>query len=161
MPTPDAVPGRARIVYLLLLCGETAAASVIFWVSFPVFQAIVHRAGQPQTLDVSFEVTVTSAAVLLQVCYWIRYWRVPIWAPLRNPVAGHLLLFAGRASFFFGSALFSAIVFRHIPQLDAVPPLGQGAAKAAGFLFVLFALFCYALEVERLGRAIEGDLARP
>ncbi len=81
-------------------------------------------------------------------------------APVRNAFIGHLLLFAARASFFFGSALFSAIFFRHLPQLDALPPLGQGVAKAVVFMTVLFSLFCYSLEVERLGREVEqGPIA--
>jgi uncharacterized membrane protein YhhN len=69
-------------------------------------------------------------------------------------------MFASRASFFFGGALFSAIFFRHIPQLDALPPLGQAIAKTLGVAALLFALFCYSLELERLGRSMEERAAK-
>ncbi|RDL50612.1 hypothetical protein BLJAPNOD_01733 [Ensifer sp. M14] len=64
-------------------------------------------------------------------------------------------MFASRASFVFGGALFSVIFFRHVPQLEVLPPLGQGIAKTLGVMAVLFALFCYSLELERLGKVIE------
>jgi hypothetical protein len=44
-------------------------------------------------------------------------------------LVGHLFVFAGRASFFFGGAFFSALFFRHVPELDQLPPLEQGAGK--------------------------------
>jgi hypothetical protein len=70
-------------------------------------------------------------------------------------------MFASRASFFFGSALFSAIFFRHIPQLYALPPLGQAIAKTLRVAALLFALFCYANDVTtRLHAMIPTDLAR-
>ena len=124
--------------------------------SFPIFQQVVARSGQPQSVPASTVIPVVTAALVLQACYWRRYRRVAIWAPVRNAFVGHLLLFAGRASFFFGGAMFSAIFFRHLPQLDALPPLGQGLAKLVVFMTVLFSLFCYALEVERLGREVEN-----
>lgn len=148
--------GRPAASYLLLLGLQTAAASLLFWTVFPTFQRIVMRSGQPQRLDASMVLAALASVVVLQVCYWVRYRHVPVWAPLRSALLGHLLVFASRASFFFGGALFSAVVFRHIPQLGFLPPLGQGLAEALGLLAVLFSLFCYSLELERLGRAIEG-----
>jgi hypothetical protein len=32
-------------------------------------------------------------------------------------ILNHVLLFRGRLGFIFGSALFSVVVFRHLPQL--------------------------------------------
>lgn len=147
------VPPGHRLAYAALLAGETLAASAIFWTAFPLFQRIASRSGQQ--LDTSVEAVLVAAAIFLQACYWTRYRRVRVWAPVHSPVLGHLLLFAGRSSFFFGSALFSAIVFRHVPQLTSLPPLAEGLPKAAGFTLILFSLFCYALEIERLGRAVE------
>jgi hypothetical protein len=63
----------------------------------------------------------------------------------------------GRLSFIFGGALFSVAFFRHLPQLD------QGAdilvTTSRGMLLVgsLFALFCFSLELERLGRSLESN----
>lgn len=47
-------------------------------------------------------------------------------------VVGDLVLFASRTSFFFSGAVFSVIFFRHFPQLDVLPPVAQGLAKAVG-----------------------------
>jgi hypothetical protein len=150
----------AAAAYLLLLGVHTAAASALLWVVFPVFQKIVERVGQPQLLDASTEIAAIGAMLVMQGCYWLRYWLVPLWVPFRSAVVGHVLMFASRASFFFGGALFSAIFFRHIPQLDALPPLGQAIAKTLGVAALLFALFCYSLELERLGRSMEERAAK-
>lgn len=152
---------RRNAAYVTLLASQTLAASVIFWASFPIFQQVIAQSGQLQSVPRSTFVSILTSPVVLQVCYWRRYRRVAIWAPWRNVFVGHLLLFAGRASFFFGGALFSAIFFRHLPQLDALPPLGQGVAKFVLFMSVLFSLFCYALEIEGLGREVEQGTSRP
>jgi hypothetical protein len=66
----------------------------------------------------------------------------------------HLVLFASRVSFFFGGAFFSAVFFDHLPELEVLPPLGQIIIKALYLAVVLFGLFCYSLELKRLGNAI-------
>jgi MFS superfamily sulfate permease-like transporter len=66
-----------------------------------------------------------------------------------------ILLFASRVNFFFGGAFFSAVFFRHLPELEVFPSLGQTAIKALYLAAVLFGLFCYSLELERLGKAID------
>ena len=40
----------------------------------------------------------------------------PLWQP--RIFLNHVLLFLGRLSFIFGSALFGIVVFRHLPELD-------------------------------------------
>jgi len=146
---------RRPTTYMLLLGVQTGASGVLFLVVFPLFQQIVLRSGQPQSLESSTAISALAAALLVQACYWVRYCYVPIWVPSRSALVGHLLMFASRVSFFFGGALFSAIFFRHVPQLDALPPLEQSLMKGCGVLLLLFTVFCYSLELERLGRAIE------
>ena len=59
-----------------------------------------------------------------------------------------------RISFIFGTALFSVVFFTHLPVLDSnfspVLLVSQGALLA----YALFALFCLALELERLAGAL-------
>jgi hypothetical protein len=64
---------------------------------------------------------------------------------------------SGRLSSIFGSALFSVVVFRHLPELGRDTDFLLMARR--GFLFVgcLFALFCASLEVEQLGQAFDGN----
>jgi hypothetical protein len=47
------------------------------------------------------------------------------------------------------------IFFRHIPELDVLPPLEQSVIKILILISILSALFCYSLELERLGKAFE------
>jgi hypothetical protein len=153
---------RWPAIYLALVLAQTAASTVLFFAVFPLFQKVILQSGQPQVLDAATAVASMAAVLLVQACYWARYRYVPVWAPVRSVLAGHLLLFASRVSFFFGGALFSAIFFRHVPQLEMLPPLGQSLVKGCGVMVLLFTVFCYSLELERLGRAIEERAqARP
>jgi hypothetical protein len=64
---------------------------------------------------------------------------------------------SGSPQVIFGSALFSVVVFRHLPELGRDTDFVLMARR--GFLFVgcLFALFCTSLEVERLGQAFADN----
>ncbi|MGF6227732.1 hypothetical protein QFZ27_001687 [Inquilinus ginsengisoli] len=148
-------PSR-RVAYAMLLILQTATASYLMWLILPIFRRVVSRLGEPPNVDLSVEIAIIGGAVVLQCCYWTRLRWIPVFAPFRSIVVGHLLLFASRASFFFGGALFSVIFFRHVPELDALPPLGQILGRALAVMAVLFSLFCYSLELERLGKAIEA-----
>lgn len=69
----------------------------------------------------------------------------------------HLLLFLGRLSFIFGGSIFAVVFFRHLPELDqSTDPLLM--VRLGLLLFgALFALFCVALELERLGHSLENN----
>lgn len=150
------LPSRWAAAYGILLVLQTAAASCLLWIMLPIFRRMISRIGEPLDVELWRLATVIGCVTIMQSCYWIRFHRVPVYIPFRNVVVGHLLLFASRASFFFGGAFFSVIFFRHVPELSALPPLGQGFAKALAVLAILFSLFCYSLELERLGKAMEG-----
>lgn len=161
MPLDPGTAGtRCRAAYPLLLGIQAVAAALLFLTIFTLFQQIVSQIGQARPLDTSTTVAAIVLALVMQACYWARYLRVPVPAPFRSAFGGHLLMFASRVSFFFGGALFTAIFFRHVPQLDVLPPLGQGVAKTLGVMGLLLAAFCFSLELERLGRAIEEGPAR-
>jgi hypothetical protein len=67
-----------------------------------------------------------------------------------------VFLFLGRLSFIFGSALFSVVVFRHLPELGRDTDFLLLARRGTIFVGCLFAPFCISLEVERLGQAFEN-----
>ena len=148
-------PSRWAAAYVGLLILQTAAASSLLWMILPIFQRMISRLGEPQVLELWRLATIMSSVAVLQLCYWMRLQRVPIYVPFQNVLIGHLLMFSSRASFFFGGAFFSLTFFRHVPELDAIPSFGQGSAKAIAIIVILFSLFCYSLELERLGKAIE------
>jgi hypothetical protein len=66
-----------------------------------------------------------------------------------------MFLFLGRLSFIFGSALFSVVVFRHLPELGPETNILSTVQRGIIFVACLFALFCTSLEVQRLGQAFE------
>jgi hypothetical protein len=88
-----------------------------------------------------------AAIGIVQCGYWIsrRFSHVP---PVGyNPLLGHLIMFVGRLSFVFGSAMFSLAFFIRAPEV------GFPFWRLALLLAVTFSLFCYSLETDRLGRA--------
>ncbi|GGF67989.1 hypothetical protein GCM10007301_29630 [Azorhizobium oxalatiphilum] len=100
------------------------------------------------------------AATVSQICYWTRVSSTPLPRSFRNVILGHLLSFAGRLSFIFGAALFSFYFLRHMPAME-LERLDIGSALRGSFLIaILFVLFCYSLELERLGVALQMPSVR-
>lgn len=144
-----------NIRYVMLMVVETAAVTFLYLTIFPIFRQVITQLGEPQDISPYQQVAVAGGALVLQACYWVRFRWVAVPAPFRNALVRHLFLFASRVSFFFGGALFSVFFFRHVPELDQFPSFIQGAVKLLEVLLVLFSLFCYSLEIERLGRTKE------
>lgn len=96
----------------------------------------------------------------MQISFWCRLRFIPI--PFRRPnmILNHVFLFLGRLSFIFGSALFSVMVFRHLPEFGRETDILLATRRGVMLVGCLFALFCASLEVERLGQAFERDKAR-
>jgi len=150
-----------NIRYVTLMAVETAAATFLYLTILPVFRQVITQLGEPQDISPYQLVAVACGALVLQSCYWVRLRWVAIPGPFRNALARHLLLFSSRVSFLFGGALFSVLFFRHVPELDQFPSFVQGALKLLDVLLVLFSLFCYSLEIERLGRSREDQSSAP
>lgn len=143
--------------YAALLVGQTISAAAMFQIVFPVFQQIITHLGERQTLVYTQHVATIVCTMLLHTCYWTRLRWVPIVVPFRNLLVSHICAFASRVSFFFGGALFSALFFRHLPELEDLPSVMQIAFSTGEVIMILFALFCYSLELDRLARALEPN----
>jgi hypothetical protein len=143
------------LAFALLLSGQTIAATALFWLVFPLFHQIITHLGEQQELQYSQQVATIASAIMLHICYWSRLKWVPVVAPFHNVFIAHLCSFASRVSFFFGGALFSTLFFRHLPELEILPSYERIALGAFEIVIVLFALFCYSQELERLAKAIE------
>jgi hypothetical protein len=143
--------------YLCMLATETVVAVFLFSVIFPVFLQMVSGLGETLDLSLQIQVEVIGGSVALQYLYWLRFALVPVVAPFKSVVVGHLVGFGSRVSFFFGGALFSTIFFRHLPELSSYPAIGQLVVQGAIVLGALFALYCYSRDLESLGKAIEGE----
>jgi hypothetical protein len=144
-------------LYWLLLAIQIAGAINFVWQELPEFRQIVVNPGEQLPKNTRSDLMMAGIFFVMQIAFWIRMLRVPI--PFRRPnlLLNHLFLFFGRLSFIFGSALFSVVVFRHLPELSRGTDFFLMAQRGTIFVGCLFALFCTSLEVERLGQAFEGS----
>jgi hypothetical protein len=146
---------RLRIVtYLLLFAIQMFGSDFIVWQGLPAFRQLVLNPGE-QLANTPYDGdTVVAALFAMQGAYWYRLLRVAI--PFRGPslALSHLFLFLGRLNFIFGSALFSIVIFRHVPELGPGADIVLMARRGVVLVISLFALFCFALELERLGTAL-------
>jgi len=143
-----------RAGYLFLLAVQMIGAIFFIWKELPDFRQLVLHPGEqlPYIPYDDFATIVT--LFVMQVAYWYRLQRIPIPFEGSNAILNHLLLFLGRLSFIFSGSLFAIVFFRHLPELK------QGAdsllVARRGLLLggSLFAMFCFTLELERLGHAL-------
>ena len=148
---------RKNVIYLLLLATQIAGAIIFVWQELPEFEQLLRNPGEQLPKDIHSDFIIIGVFCVMQVSFWYRLLYLPIPFRRSNLFLNHLFLFLGRLSFIFGSALFSVVVFRHLPELGRDTDFLLMARR--GFLFVgcLFALFCTSLEVERLGQAFENN----
>ncbi len=142
--------------YLLLLAIQILGALIFIWQQLPEFRQVVINPGEQLPYDVFSDLSAVGVLFVMQISFWYRLLYIAI--PFRRPnmILNHVLLFLGRLSFIFGSALFSVVVFRHLPEMDRDTDMLLATRRGVVFVGCLFALFCSSLEVERLGQAFEG-----
>ncbi len=123
----------------------------------PEFNQVLVNPGEQLPKDARSDAMMLGVFVVMRVSFWSRLLYIPI--PFRRPnlVLNHVFLFLGRLSFIFGSALFSVVVFRHLPELGRDTDFLLLAQRGLIFAGCLFALFCTTLEVERLGQAFDNN----
>jgi hypothetical protein len=150
--------GSPRVAaYVSLLALQVTGAIFFIWKELPAFKQLLLSPGvQPPSIPYD-DWTTLGALLAMQVAYWYRLRRIPIPFHRSNLILSHLLLFLGRLSFIFGGALFSAVFFRHLPELDHDADVLLMVRRGVLLCGSLFALFCLTLELERLGRALEQN----
>lgn len=149
IPSGPATAARGRWLYALLLGTETAGAAMLYVRGVPFYRALVIDTAQYAPSGGTQLWTLSSMA-LMQVAYWTRHRARPALPRYRNALLGHLLLFVARLSFVLATSVFS-FVFMTRKLAEQMPPVGYALTAAA-----LFSLFCYMLELQRLGNALAG-----
>ena len=144
------------MTYLFLLAIQLLGLIFFVWQEMPEFRQIVTNPGVQLQKDILSDLMMVSVFCAMQICFWIRLRHVPIPVRRTNMFLNHLFLFLGRLGFIFGSALFSVVVFRHLPDLGPQTDVLLAAQRGVIFVACLFALFCTSLELERLGQAFES-----
>jgi hypothetical protein len=160
IPEPLAEPishssaGRGVLTYLLLMAVQLFGSDFIVWKGLPAFRELVLAPGQ-QPANTPYDDNLTLAVLMLmQAAYWYRLLKVAIPFKGGRLSLSHLFLFLGRLNFIFGSAVFSIVLFRHLPELDPDTDVVLMARRGVLMVITLFALFCFTLELERLGDAL-------
>jgi hypothetical protein len=144
-------------IYLLLLAIQIFGAIVFVWQQLPEFRQVAVNPGEQLPKDASSDLITAAILIAMQISFWVRLLRIPIPSLRSNIFLNHVFLFLGRLSFIFGSALFSVVVFRHLPELGRETDIVLAARRGLLFVACLFALFCTSLEVERLGQAFDNN----
>jgi hypothetical protein len=144
-------------IYLFLLAIQILGAISFVWQELPEFGQVLNNPGEQLPKNTKADLMVAGIFFVMQIAFWFRVLRVPV--PFRRPniFLNYVFLFLGRLSFIFGSALFSVVVFRHLPELDRQTDALLMVQRGAIFVGCLFALFCTSLEVERLGQTFENN----
>jgi hypothetical protein len=153
MPTAER---SKRAVYFFLFGLQVFGAIIFILQELPEFRQVVLAPGKQLPEDIRYELVMVAVFSGMQIAFWLRLLRVRIPAQRPSPLLCHLFLFPGRLSFIFGSALFSVVVFLHLPELDGEADVLLAAQRGIIFVACLFALFCSSLEVERLGHAFDS-----
>jgi hypothetical protein len=145
-----------RAAYFFLLGLQVFGAIVFILQELPDFRQVVLDPGKQLPKDVRSDLMMVAVFSGMQIAFWFRLLHVPIPTQRPNALLGHIFPFLGRLSFIFGSALFSVVVFRHLPELERHADVFLAVQRGIIFVACLFALFCSSLEVERLGHAFES-----
>ena len=154
MIRPASANRHPRTAYLASLLVQIAGAGCIVWTALPIFLTLADRPGDQISRHMDDYIILCLSILVMQFAYWYGLFRIPVPFARPNILLNHVVAFAGRLSFVFGAAMFSLGFFRHLPALgssvDPILFIGQGVLLACA----LFALFCLALEFERLADAL-------
>jgi hypothetical protein len=142
--------------YLFVLAIQLFGAIFFIWQQLPSFRQVLLNPGEQLPYDICSDFFTISVLSVMQVSYGYRLLHVPIPFRRSNVILNHVFLFLARLSFIFGSALFSIVVFRHLPKMGREADILLMSLRGAILVSSLFALFCASLELERLGHAFHS-----
>lgn len=136
-------------VYWLLLALQSVGAAIVLWNGVPFYRQLASDFAnhQPHPGIIWWAV---ASGVVMQVAYWLRVWLQPPLPPSGYVVLGHLTAFVARLSFILASSTFSVVFFLRFEQLSLPPH------RVLLIFVVLFSLFCWSLELERLAKALQA-----
>ena len=134
-------------LHWILFLGQTIGDATILSQLIPLLRELI-TSGFGEKTPPEINVLAVLAVIIIQVCYWLdQHW----FATLRLryiPVLGNVILFLARLNFIFAGATFSAVYLVRFKEVQMSP---LGFVLLSG---VLFSMFCYTLELERLGGAL-------
>src|SRR6266516_1534910 len=129
----------------LLFTAESVGALLILWNGVPIYRRLLMGVTEQAGANVFLWVSIGVAVI--QSAYWVRLRCFPPLRFNRQLVLGHAIQFLGRLSFVFIGGLFGVVFFTRFEQLEF------SIWKILFLLAVLFSLFCYTFDLDRLGKA--------
>jgi hypothetical protein len=138
----------------LFFTAESMGALIILWNGVPIHQRLL-MGRTAQEAGPRVFVLGAVAVILIQSGYWIRLRCSPPLRFKRQLVLGHTIQFLGRLSFVFIGGMFSVVFFTRFEELEF------SIWKGLFLMAVLFSLFCYTLDLDRLGKAFSESVAEP
>jgi hypothetical protein len=136
--------------YVVLVAIQVLGVILFVWQELPAFTHVVLYPGLQLSTETHSDLTAAIVLFAMQIAYWYRFLCVPVPTQRANAYLSHLFLFLGRLSFVFGSALFSVVLFRHVPELTRDADLLLIVRRGLILIASLFALFCASLKAERV-----------
>jgi hypothetical protein len=134
---------------LLFLLGLQVFGAIVFILQeLPEFRQVVLAPGQ-QLRGHSLRSWDGRCSFWDANCLLVQAIACPNSSTAPEPFAVSRFSFSGAPQFIFGSALFSVVVFRQVPELDREADMFLVVERGIIFVACLFALFCSSLEVER------------
>ncbi|MGA9856080.1 MAG: hypothetical protein WBR29_12470 [Gammaproteobacteria bacterium] len=139
------------LFYYLLFVMQTIGAIVFYWICIPLYRRLMLEPSRQEGKEILLWSLL--AIVLMQATYWFRYRMVPeLPRILPSAAFGHVVLFLGQLVFNVAIIFFSFAFIAYPPELQR--PLFNYAVTIVG----IFSLYCYSLELERLGKAFMGKV---
>jgi len=138
-------------LYSLLLAIEAAGAVTILWHGVPIYRSLLENTFV-ERVDGSVIGWAIAGIALIQAPYWFSTLKVSrSLAVPRHVLAGHAIAFLSRLNFVFVSGLFASLVYARGPEIEFI------AWRSIMLAAVLFSMFCFSLELERLAKLfLEG-----
>jgi hypothetical protein len=145
---PRSAAGRWR--YPTLFAVQTIGTAILIWNAVPLYQQILADPASHVVRNENLTWSLSSIA-LMQLGYWISYRVRPQPPQFVSVLLGHITLFVARMSFVFATSVFGFMFLVEKPGFH-IPP-----SRYIVLLLGLFSLYCYMLELERLGRAFLSE----
>lgn len=149
------MPARAGCAkYLMLVLIQAVGFGIVMASGVPIYRQMAadFSKHQPQPGILWWA---AAGVTLIQSAYWLRVRLQPPMPRRGGVVLGHLVMFLGRLSFILASSTFSLMIFTRFEELS-LP-----AHRILMLVALLFSMFCFSLELERLGRSLSDSAGIP
>ncbi len=149
------MPARAGCAkYLMLVLIQAVGFGIVMASGVPIYRQMAtdFTNHQPPSGILWWA---AAGVILIQCAYWLRVRLQPSMPRRGGLVLGHLVSFLGRLSFILASSTFSLMIFTRFEELS-LP-----AHRILMLVALLFSLFCFSLELERLGRSLSESAGMP